>query len=133
MKSNKFYGIILILALFVSQTIFSQTIKKGTWDRQNKSIKGTWQVVTKDDGTYIVFSDDFKTKKAPDLELFLSTKQAKDINKKKVVQEAISVSKLKSHKGKQSYKLPSNLKIVDFSSIIIHCRDYNIFWGAGNL
>ena len=133
MKSNKFYGIILILALLVSQTIFSQTIKKGTWDRQNKSIKGTWEVVTKDDGTYIVFSDDFKTKKAPDLELFLSTKQAKDINKKKVVQEAISVSKLKSYKGKQSYKLPSNLKIVDFSSIIIHCRDYNIFWGAGNL
>lgn len=133
MKSNKFYGITLILALFVSQTIFSQTIKKGTWDRQNKSIKGTWEVVTKDDGTYIVFSDDFKTKKAPDLELFLSTKQAKDINRKKVVQEATSVSKLKSHKGKQSYKLPSNLKIADFSSIIIHCRDYNIFWGAGNL
>jgi len=133
MKSNKFYGITLILALIVSQTIFSQTIKKGTWDRQNKSIKGTWEVVTKDDGTYIIFSDDFKTKKAPDLELFLSTKQAKDINKKKVVQEATSVSKLKSHKGKQSYKLPSNLKIADFSSIIIHCRDYNIFWGAGNL
>ena len=133
MKTNKLYFVSAILLLFISQTIFSQTVKKGTWDRQNKSIKGTWEVVTKDDGTYIVFSDNFKTKKAPDLELFLSTKKAKDVNKKKVIQEATSVSKLKSYKGGQSYKLPSSLKIEDFSSIIIHCRDYNIFWGAGNL
>ena len=133
MKNQKLYGIAFLFLFIATQSIFSQTLKKGDWDRQNKSIKGTWEIIQKSDGNYIVFSDDFKTKKAPDLELFLSKKSAKDINKKKVVQEAVSISKLKSHKGKQSYKLPSNINIEDFSSLIIHCRDYNIFWGAGNL
>ena len=132
MKVNKLLLASVLLILF-SQNIFSQSLKKGKWDVQNKSIKGTWEVVAKEDGNYIVFSSDFKTKKAPDLELFISTKKANVINKKKVTKEAVSISKLKSYKGSQSYKIPSNIKIENFSSIIIHCRDYNIFWGAGNL
>ncbi len=133
MKSQKFFGIVFIFLFIATQSVFSQTLKKGNWDRQNKSIKGTWEIIQKSDGNYIVFSEDFKTKKAPDLELFLSKKTAKDLNKKKIIQESLSISKLKSHKGKQSYKLPSDIDINSFSSIIIHCRDYNIFWGAGNL
>ncbi len=132
MKTGKVYLTVIIL-LLVSQNIFSQSIKKGTWDRQNKSISGSWEIVTKDDGNYIVFSDDFKTKKAHDLELFLSKEKASEVNKKKILKEAISISKLKSHKDGQSYKIPSHINLKEFSSIIIHCRDYNIFWGAGNL
>ncbi|NER14509.1 electron transfer flavoprotein [Leptobacterium flavescens] len=127
------YSALVFLMLFLSQGAFSQSLKKGKWDKQNKSISGSWEITKKSDGTYIVLSDDFKTKKAPDLKLFLSKKQASSVNGKNATKDAVFVAKLKSPKGGQSYKIPSNINIDDYTSLLIHCEKYSIFWGGGNL
>ncbi|MEK6153593.1 DM13 domain-containing protein [Flavobacteriaceae bacterium 3-367] len=125
--------IVSLFLLLVSYTGFSQTIKKGGFEKQNKSISGTFEIVERDGGTYIVLSDDFKTKSAPDLKLFLSKKQLATITGKNAPYGAVLISKLKSAKGGQSYKIPSNIVLKEYSSLLIHCEQYGILWGGSSL
>lgn len=125
-----FFSFFLVFAV---QATFSQTIKKGTWEKQHKTISGSFEILKKDGGTYLVLSDDFKTKSAPDLKIFLSKKPLNSITGKNATKDAILVSKLKKNKGGQTYKIPGNIKLSEYASIIIHCEEYGIFWGGNSL
>ena len=127
------YAILTFVFLFVSQTTFAQSIKKGKWEKQNKSISGTFEIVKKDGGTYVVLSDDFKTKSAPDLKIFLSKKTVASVTGKNATKDAAFVAKLKKSKGGQSYKIPSSVNLDNYNSILIHCEEYGVFWGGSNL
>ena len=104
---------------------------KGTWQKQNKSISGHFEIEKTNGTTYIVLSDDFKTKSAPDLKLFLSKKRVSDITGKNATKDAILISELKKTKGGQKYKVPANVQLASYTSLIIHCEQYSIFWGGG--
>jgi len=127
------YLIPSLFFLFVSLTGFSQIIKKGKFEKQNKSIAGTYELIDKNDGTYVILSDDFKTKSAPDLKIFLSRKTINSITGKNATQDVAFVAELKTNKGKQSYKIPASITLSDYKSILIHCEEYGIFWGGSNL
>ncbi|WP_394749270.1 DM13 domain-containing protein [Spongiimicrobium salis] len=126
-------SIFSFLLFFAVQTTVAQTVKKAKWEKQNKSINGTFEIVKKESGTYIVLSDDFKTKSAPDLKIFLSKKSLSTITGKNATKDAVLVSKLKNAKGGQSYKLSGSVKLSEYKSIIIHCEEYGIFWGGSSL
>ena len=104
-----------------------------SWQYQETKVKGEWSIEQRDDGNYIVLNDDFKTKNAPDLKIFLSKKEAGNITDDNATQEAIQVAKLSSNKGAQSYKIPSDVNVVDYQSIIIHCEQYSKLWAADEL
>ncbi|MEO0527205.1 MAG: DM13 domain-containing protein [Bacteroidota bacterium] len=127
------YAILSLVFLLVSHGTFSQSIKKGKFEKQNKSITGTFEIVKKDGGTYVVLSDDFKTKSAPDLKIFLSKKTVASVTGKNATKDAAFVAKLKKSKGGQSYKIPSNVSLANYKSILIHCEEYGVFWGGSNL
>ncbi|WP_435625483.1 DM13 domain-containing protein [Flagellimonas sp.] len=120
-----------LLVMLSSISMVSQTTSKGTWQKQNKSISGHFEIEKANDATYIVLSDDFKTKSAPDLKLFLSKKRVSDITGKNATKDAVLISELKKTKGGQRYKVPSNVQLVNYTSLIIHCEQYSIFWGGG--
>ena len=133
-NSNVFkISVFSFFLIFAFQNTLAQTVKKGKWEKQNKSISGNFEIVKKESGTYIVLSDDFKTKSAPDLKIFLSKKSLSSITGKNATKEAVLVSKLKKAKGGQSYKLPSTIQLKNYNSIIIHCEEYGIFWGGSSL
>ncbi|MEM9362614.1 MAG: DM13 domain-containing protein [Bacteroidota bacterium] len=133
MKTIQLFKTILFAAIIIvsSNQVLSQTKSKGTWQKQNKSIAGHFEIQKTDSSTYIVLSDDFKTKSAPDLKLFLSKKRVSNITGKNATQEAVLISELKKTKGSQKYKVPSNIQLTDYTSLIIHCEQYSIFWGGG--
>lgn len=133
MKKVSPYFLLSLFLLLVSYTGISQTIKKGSFEKQNKSISGTFEIEEREGGTYVVLSDNFKTKSAPDLKLFLSKKPLNTITGKNATHEAVLVSKLKSAKGGQSYKIPSNIVLKAYSSLLIHCEQYGVFWGGSSL
>lgn len=105
----------------------------GGFTNKEYSIKGGWSVETMGDQNIIKFTGDFKTKKGPDLKVFLSPRLIESVSGADATQEAVLVSKLKSNKGEQVYVLPEGIDLADFQSILIHCEAYSVLWGGANL
>ena len=120
-----------LLVMLSSISMVSQITLKGSWQKQNKSISGHFEIQKTNDATYVVLSEDFKTKSAPDLKLFLSKKRVSDITGKNATKDAVLISELQKTKGSQKYRLPANIALADYTSLIIHCEQYSIFWGGG--
>ena len=78
-------------------------------------------------------SDDFKTKSAPDLNIFLSRAELPTLNGKNATRDAVLVAPLKSAKGSQSYAIPEGVDLSEFRSIVIHCVEYSKLWGGSAL
>lgn len=93
---------------------------------------GNWSIENRADGTYIVLADNFKTRKAPDLKIFLSKLPAGDVESDNAA-DGVFVAELKSAKGGQAYKLPDGVDLGVYQSIVIHCEQYTKFWAAGSL
>ena len=119
-----------ILVLFITLMAITPAAFADGWQKQDFKVKGDWTIEQRDDGNYVVLSDDFKTKKAPDLKLFVSKKAYGDINGKNATEDAAIISLLSSHKGGQSYKIPAAIDLSDYQSLIIHCEKYSKLWAS---
>ena len=106
-----------------SQSFFKKKVK----------IKGSWTLTERDGNQYISFSDDFKTKKGPDLKIFLSPKSADDVNGINAVEGSVLLGELKNTKGTQEYLVPADVDLSTFSTVLIHCEKYSKLWGGGSL
>jgi len=131
----KLFGLIL---LYVSSIFFvinsasaeASIDQSGNWTQKQYRIKGDWTITTDNDKTVIRFGEKFKTKKGPDLKIFLSPKTLESVSGKTATDDAVLVAVLKSHKGAQEYVLPDNIDINDFESLLIHCEAYSVLWGG---
>lgn len=101
-----------------------------SWQNQEFKVKGTWSIEQRADGNYLVVSDDFKTKSAPDLKFFLSKNDYGSITGKNATHGAALVAKLTSTKGGQAYKIPSNINLSDYQSLVLHCEQYSKLWAS---
>ena len=108
-------------------------ISGGKWVEKGYAIKGGWKIVNRDESRFIVFDDKFKTKKGPDLKVYLSRKSIEDVQGKSVAQSSIKISPLQSNKGAQEYEIPNDVNLDDYSSLLIHCEAYSHLWGGGAL
>lgn len=129
---------LMILALFfftsgVINTSHAMSPNEGTWVNKQYKINGAWEIEDRDGQTIIKFKDGFKTKGGPDLKVFLSKKDIKDITGKNATADGIFISKLKSKKGDQEYVLPQDIDIDDYASLLIHCEAFSVLWGGANI
>ena len=117
------------LVLFMSFSLaFAGDAK--SFQNQEFKVKGAYTIEDRADGTYITLNDEFKTKSAPDLKLFLSKNEFSGVNGKNATNNAVLVSQLKSHKGAQSYKIPAGINVSDYQSLLIHCEQYSKLWAS---
>jgi len=134
-----------VFAISFAQTVYAapvdaEAIASSVAKSENQNfikkkykIKGQWKVIQENGQTVIRFSDDFKTKKGPDLKIFLSPQSVGDVTGETAINGAINIGVLKSNKGAQDYILPAGVSLTDFSSVLIHCEAYSVLWGGGNL
>jgi hypothetical protein len=122
--------IIAAFMMMISMAIAMEGKINNGWQNQEYKVKGSWSVEQRSDGNYIVFSDDFKTRNAPDLKLFVSDRPYTTINGNNATQGAKLISKLSSSKGGQAYKIPANVHLSDFQSLIIHCEQFSKLWAS---
>ena len=120
-------------SIFVTEAAANETIASGSWTKKSFKVSGTWSIYTENGTTYVALSDDFKTRKAPDLKIFLSTYSASDANGKNATQGSVLISPLSSHKGGQVYEIPAEINVSDYTSILIHCEAYSKLWSAADL
>ena len=122
-----FLTTLVVLGMSYSLAFAGQS---GGWNKQEIKVKGAWSIEQRADGNYLILDDAFKTKNAPDLKFFVSKKGFGSINGKNATDSAVLISELKSAKGGQEYKIPSNINLSDYSSLVLHCEQYSKLWAS---
>lgn len=132
----KLFWRILSICLF-SLAVFNVAAEEVTLhagDSWVKKIKGGWKIVESDGKRFVTFDDRFKTRKGPDLKLFLSSVAMGAIgNRDKVESAGRFIALLKSAKGRQRYAIPAEVDLAVFKSLVIRCEQYTVVWGGVGL
>ncbi len=137
MKSTK-GPIILLASLVFVHILQAQEVKyEGSFkaDSYWTKFEGDWKITEKE-GTYTVqFADNFETKKAPDLKIFLSKLPFEEINGENAADESQSVliAELQIYEGAVTVEVPKGINPAAYQSIIVHCEKYAKLWGGASL
>jgi len=107
--------------------------QSGSWVNKDYKVHGEWSIEQRGDQRVIKFNDKFKTKKGPDLKVFLSPQTIDDVTGATATDGALLVSALTNNKGEQEYVLPEGVEITDYKSLLIHCEAFSVLWGGGEL
>ena len=111
----------------------SGTLASGTWTKKTFSAKGSWTLSAENGVTTISLDDNFSTRNAPDLKIFLSPLSAAEVKNKTAVPGSLLIAPLQSNKGRQSYVVPAGTDLSQYKSVIIHCEAYTKLWSAADL
>ena len=133
---KKLIQIILSTALaftFMGNVHAEKQISQGGWSSVGYAINGGWKLIERDNNNFIVFDENFSTKRGPDLKVFLSKKPIAKLRGRNVVSTSVKLSELQSNKGAQEYKIPEDVNLSDFTSVVIHCEAYSHLWGGADL
>ncbi|MBR9824743.1 MAG: DM13 domain-containing protein [Alphaproteobacteria bacterium] len=130
-------GLAAVLALIFILPDYTEAqdaslLASGGFDNQEYQIRGDWRIEARADGNYIVLSDDFRTRRGPDLKIFFSTNAAVDVNGENG-DEGFFLTALDSNRGGQAYRLPDDFALEDYSSVVIQCEQFSKLWGAGTI
>jgi hypothetical protein len=127
----------LALALLLSgpsaQAADSEVLFEGHWTKKGSAISGSWSIVEEGGKRFVLLDDEFKTKKAPDLKIFLSPLSLKEVDGSNATDGALLVSSLESHRGSQRYAIESDVALSEYASIVIQCEKYSKLWGGARL
>ncbi|NJO35799.1 MAG: DM13 domain-containing protein [Rhodospirillales bacterium] len=119
------------LALFASPAA-AERLASGGFSNQTQRITGGWSIEREADGVYLVLSQDFRTRAAPDLKFFVHTLPAAQITAQNATR-GVLIGELPSARGAQRIRLPANVDLARFRSLVLHCEQYTVLWGAGDL
>ncbi len=130
-------AVLIVTALFATALVTSSDAyaegQGGTWTKKSQKIKGAWKIVETAEGRFLELDDAFKTRKAPDLKLFLSPLEAGEVNAKNATSGSVLIAPLKKAKGAQRYELPVDLNLDDYQTLVLHCEAYTKLWGVSAL
>ncbi len=108
----------------------AEDLAGGTWAVQEYKISGTWRIYTEGDKTYIELSDDFRTRRAPDLKLFFSPLAADQVRNKNATDGSLLIAELDKARGGQRYEIPAGTDFSAYQSLVLHCEKFSKLWGA---
>ncbi len=108
-------------------------IGSGVWTKKTSSIEGSWKIVTRGDQHFVLLDDDFKTRSAPDLKIYLSRESLSELTGNNATNSAVLVAELERTKGSQEYPIPAGIDPSEYESLLIHCVKYAKLWGAATI
>lgn len=126
--------IVLLSFLTLFTVVFSFgagfSANAASWQSQEFKVKGEWTIESRSDGDYLVLSEEFKTRNAPDLKFFVTPAGYETVTGKNATNGARLIAKLNSNKGAQEYKIPADVNLADYNSLILHCEQYSKLWAS---
>lgn len=105
---------------------------KGGFEVAPMTTKGMWYINKRGDDYVMMLSPGFFTGAAPDLILYLSKLPAGETTGSGDDGD-LYIGPLKSFRGTQQYRLPKNINMKDYTSLVIVCEKYHMLWAAGDL
>jgi len=136
-RSRSFVALtVLLVALLASagQSLADgAAVADGSWTKKTQSASGTWEIEDAGGVLKLTVSDDFKTRKAPDLKIFLSPLTVAEVKNKNATSGSLFVAELPKFKGGFEVTLPAGTELGDYNSVLIHCEKYTKLWVAADL
>ncbi len=112
--------------------------RSGSFVAGEHPTEGRVSMISENGKNYIELDQSFKTDSGPDL--FVILHRSKDVIKDSKPPsypikegEYINVSPLKNVSGTQRYEIPSNVKLSDYNSVAIWCKQFNVTFGTAAL
>ena len=99
-------------------------IKSGNLVGVGHTVSGT-ATIYDSSGIKTVLLDPYSSQNGPDLKVYLSKDQNASV--------FISLGKLKSITGKQSYEVPANTDVTDYNYVLIWCQQFSVLFGKAEL
>lgn len=99
-------------------------IKSGDMVGVGHTVSGTAGIY-ESAGKKTVLLDPFSSQNGPDLKVYLS--------KDEKASSYISLGKLKSIDGKQSYEIPNNPDVTDYKFVLVWCEQFTVIFGKAEL
>ncbi len=99
-------------------------VKGGSLVGVGHTVSGTASIYEKS-GMKTVLLEPFSSQNGPDLRVYLS----KDDN----ASSFISLGKLKSTNGKQSYEISGNPDVTDYKFVLVWCEEFKVLFGRAEL
>lgn len=118
-----------IASLFAASMSESES---GKFQAGEHPTQGTVNIITEQGKRYLEFDQNFKTDAGPDLFVILHRSDAPPVAGIKE-KDYVSIARLKKTNGTQRYALPDNLKLAEFKSVAIWCRQFNATFGYAAL
>lgn len=116
----------LLLTIFLSYNLTSIgqiCSRSGSfYNGDGTSVSGTAELKN-DNGTLTLYFTNFISDSGPDLDVYLSSSERTNNN-------SIKLEALKSLSGNQNYAIPNNISLDDYSFVVIHCTEYNHWYGS---
>jgi len=134
---------LLFTIFFFTATAQAQSIvAQGPWVKADYEVAGQWKITRHGEQLYVELGDDFETKNGPDLHILLSPKSLTQLTDANASQEALVVGLLKTTddsvlfkkmKGAQRLAIPSEARLSDYRTILIHCVRFSHLWAGAEL
>ncbi|MBK5278125.1 MAG: DM13 domain-containing protein [Bacteroidia bacterium] len=99
-------------------------VKSGTFVGVGHTVSGT-AAVYESAGKKTVLLEPFSSQNGPDLKIYLS--------KDDKASSYISLGKLKSTEGKQSYEIPDNPDLADYKYVLVWCEQFTVVFGKAEI
>lgn len=114
---------------------FETTVTHGgaMWVKKANAITGAYSIEQREDGRYLVLSDDFKTKSGPDLKVVLSPASSDKVKGRTALTGSVVLGLLKSNTGGQAFRIDDSVDLSRYASVLIHCEEYTKLWAAAPL
>ena len=124
MKALYRYAALLSLTLFFTAVAQDLPIS-GTFvggDEAHEAA-GSFQIASSEEGRTLSFSEDFSTRRGPDLFVWLV--RGDDIENREVV------GRLQSARGAQTYTISEEVNLEDYDRVLVWCRTFRVLFATG--
>jgi hypothetical protein len=111
-----------------TQTPNAGTVADGNFKAGEHPTQGKVSIITEKGKRYLEFDQNFKTDNGPDLFVILHRSAAPPVSGIKQ-KDYVNIAPLQKINGTQRYALPNNVKLAEFKSVAIWCRQFNATFG----
>lgn len=112
--------------------------RSGSFVAGEHPTEGRVSIINENGKNFIELDQSFKTERGPDL--FVILHRSKDVLKASNPPsypikegEYINIAPLQNVSGTQRYEIPGNVKLSDYNSVAIWCRQFNVTFGTAAL
>jgi hypothetical protein len=107
-----------------------KVLASGNFVDSEHPTKGLAEVVTQNGKNYLRLNKAFRSDEGPDVFVLL---HREDSPKKYKKSDYVSLGRLQKIRGKQLYRIPQQVNVSEFKSVVIWCRQFNATFGFAPL
>ena len=112
----------------------STVTKKGTFKGADSAHQGSGKVeIIETGGKSVVRFTDFEVTNGPDLFVMLAKKKGLKNSDDVKNSSFVELQPLKGNIGNQNYQLPAGLKVEDYGSVVVWCKQFGVLFASAEL